>query len=485
MKKNTFFLNNKSRTFILTFALGVVGIASAQAQTPTLIYTTESEKWVETSEAITESKAKKKDLDIVVYDQTLQVIDGVGGTFNELGWDALQSLPAAKQQEVMEALFSAQGCNFSMARLPVGSSDYALSYYSSCDVAEDFVMRDFNIDRDRYILIPYIKAAKEVRPDLQLWASPWSPPAWMKVNNHYSVRGGDMNGRPHGNRMPEGADVMNSATAFNMQERYLQAYALYFSKFAQAYKNEGVELFAIMPQNEIAHSPNWPTCTWRAEDLAYFIGKFMGPQFVADEVDTKIWLGTINWARPEYCRLILDDKEASKYIAGVGFQWAGERALPTIKNEYPELKYMQTENKCGEHENDWTSLEASWKSVVHYMRNGCNMYTYWNMVLDQTGSSAWGWPQNSMVVVDRDTKEITYTEEFYLFKHFSHFVQPGSHMLKVSEEGNNHIAFKMTDGRTMLLVYNPEEADKVYNIKIGEQTIAANLKAKSINSIIM
>ncbi len=483
MKQNFTLSSCKFRTALLTTALCAMSVASF-AQKPTLIYTTESEKWVEAKKAIKPSSADEQNLDIVVYNETLQTIDGVGGTFNEIGWDALQTLPEAKVQEVMEALFSEEGCNFSIARIPVGSSDYALSYYSCCEVDEDFGMRDFTIDRDRYILIPYIKAAKTFRPDLQVWASPWSPPSWMKINKHYSTRGGDWNGRTNGNRMPEGADVFNNATAFNMQERYLQAYALYFSKFAQAYKNEGVELFAIMPQNEIAYSPNWPSCTWRAEDMAYFIGKFMGPQFEKDNVDTKIWLGTINWSRPEYCRLILDDKEASKYIAGVGFQWAGERALPTISKEYPNIKFMQSENKCGEHENNWTSLENSWKSVVHYMSNGCNMYTYWNMVLDETGSSAWGWPQNSMVVVDRDTQEVKYTEEFYLFKHFSHFVQPGSQMLKVSE-GKNHIAFKMTDGRTVLMVYNPEEAAKSYNIKVGDDTIAVELKAKSITSIVL
>ncbi len=345
-------------------------------------------------------------------------------------------------------------------------------------------MRDFNIDRDRYILIPYIKSALAIRPDIKLWASPWCPPSWMKINEHYSTRGGDWNARSNGNRMPEGADVFNNATAFNMQERYLKAYALYFSKFAQAYAAEGVNLWAIMPQNEIAYSPNWPSCTWRAEDMAYFIGKFMGPQFEADGVETDIWLGTINWARPTYCKTVLEDFDAAKYIKGVGFQWGGERALPSISREYTSLKYMQTENRCGNKENDWGSLEASWASIVHYLQNNANAYLYWNMVLDQTGMSAWGWPQNSMIVVDRESGEITYNDEYYLFKHLSHFVQPGSQVLSTSE-GKNHLAFALADGRTMLLIYNPEEQAQSVTVQAGEANLTTELKAKSINSLII
>lgn len=218
--------------------------------------------------------------------------------------------------------------------------------------------------------------------------------------------------------------------------------------------------------------------------MAYFIGNFMGPQFEADGLDTDIWLGTINFANPQYCETILDNKNAAKYIKGVGFQWAGERAIAKVRQKYPNIKYMQTENKCGESENDWSSLERSWSSIVHYMKNGSESYVYWNMILDQTGKSAWGWPQNSMVVVDRESKNIKYTDEFYLFKHFSHFVQPGAQYLE-SSEGDNHIAFKMTDGRTYVMLYNPDAEAKSMNIKIGETMVEVTLQPTSINSIVL
>jgi glucosylceramidase len=454
------------------------------AQKVKMISTTETERWVKSKKdiKIIESNAEA---DIVVYtDSILQVVDGFGGSFNELGYTALQVLPEDGRKKVMEALFSEDGCDFTMCRLPLGASDYALSYYSSNDVPEDFGMRDFNIDRDRFIMIPYIKQALDVQPNLKLWASPWSPPAWMKVNEHYSSRSGDWNGRPQGNRMTPGAEIFNNATGFKMQERYLKAYALYFSKFVQQYKEAGVPLWAIMPQNEVAYAPNWPACTWRPEDMAYFIGKFLGPKFKEDKLSTEIWLGTINAGNPDYVRTILDNKDASKYLSGVGFQWGGAKSIPTIAKEYPSYKFMQTENKCGNQENNWSSLQVSWETLVHYTNSGSGSYMYWNMILDETGMSSWGWPQNSMIVIDKNTKEVTYNDEFYLFKHLSHFVKPGDNLLK-SSKGKNHIAYKSKDGSTVLLVNNPDKKNKTIKIKVGNKTISAKLKATSINTILV
>ncbi|MFB9052654.1 hypothetical protein ACFFVB_06130 [Formosa undariae] len=461
---------------------GVLACNTLLAQKVDLIYTTSSERWVEAKRFL--KKNNTETADITVYtDQKLQKIDGIGGSFNELGWEALQSLGAQDQQDVMNAIFSEEGSNFSMCRMPIGASDYALSYYSHNDVAEDFEMRDFNIDRDRYILMPYIKAALAVRPDLQVWASPWSPPAWMKVNEHYAMRGGAFENATDGNKLVSGGEMLNNATGFKMQERYLKAYALYFSKFVKAYENEGIQLAAIQPQNEIAFQPNWPSCTWRPEDMAYFINDFLGPQFETDKLDTKIWLGTVNSGDPNYVKTVLDYKDTAKYIDGVGFQWGGAKAIPTIHKEFPNLKLMQTENKCGEHENDWTSVERSWNDLVHYTNNGAGSYMYWNMILDETGASAWGWPQNSMVVIDKTSKKITYTDEFYLFKHLSHFVQPGDFVLK-SSEGKNHLAFQLKDGRVMVLLNNKEDVIKTINLKVGNQMVGVEVQPTSINTVI-
>lgn len=462
----------------------IPGKAATPSRSIRLISTTEDERWVERTDiAFNQASLSGKGDVVVALDDVQQIVNGFGGTFNELGWDALQALPPDGQDKVIGDLFGADGLHLAVARTPVGASDYALSYYSYCDVKDDYAMRDFSTARDRYILVPYIKKALLVRPDLKIWASPWTPPAWMKINEHYTLRGGGMEGRAGGNEMDARKNVMNNATAFNMQVGYLQAYALYLSKYVQEYQKEGVRLWAIMPQNEISCAPNWPCCTWRSDDLALFIGKYLGPEFEKEGVEAEIWLGTINDDNPDYVRTVLKDGDATEYVKGIGFQWAGGKAIGAIHAEYPAYELMQTENMCGDGENNWESLENSWATVVHYFNNNVSSYMYWNMVLDETGRSSWGWPQNSLVVIDRQTGRVRYTDEYYLMKHLSHFVQPGARRLGTSD-GENTLAFRLADGRIAVVVCNPDKSEKEVGVVVGDKSAKVALKAKSINTLV-
>lgn len=458
-------------------------IITASAQKITMYSTTSTERWVE--KKLSADKDVATPADISIYTDSLQQdVVGFGGTFNELGWDALQHLPSQEQDKVMTSLFSKDGTHFALARTPIGASDYAFGYYSYNDVKDDYTMRNFSIDRDRYILIPYIKEALKVRPDLKLWASPWTPPAWMKVNEHYSQKSHGIEGTDIGhNRLDPNHNMTGNVTGFKMMQGYLQAYALYFSKYVQAYRKNGVNIQMIMPQNEIAWTPCWPSCTWRAEDFAIFVAQYLGPQFEKDSLDTEIWFGTVNYPNPDYMRTFLEFKDVSKYIKGAGVQWTGMRALPTIHKEYPQYAYMQTENMCGNGENNWTSLENTWNAVVHCFNNGVSSYIYWNMVLDETGKSAWEWSQNSLVVIDRNTQQVHYTDEYYLMKHLSHFVQPGSRLLKASDN-KNMLAFRTYDNKVVAVVYNPKEEEQTYSFKVDDKKVSVTLKAKSINTLV-
>lgn len=460
------------------------GVGQVSAQKITMYSTTSANRWVEKS--VARDKTSSKQANLCVYpDSLLQKVEGFGGTFNELGWDALQSLSPQQRDKVMASLFSSDGVHFALGRTPVGASDYAFGYYSYNDVKDDYTMRNFSIDRDRYILIPYIKEALKLRPDLKLWASPWTPPAWMKVNEHYSQKSSGIEGTDIGhNRLDPNRNVLGNVTGFKMQQGYLQAYALYFSKYVQAYKRNGIHIQMIMPQNEIAWTPCWPSCTWRPEDLAIFVNQYLGPQFEKDSLDTEIWLGTVNYPNPDYVRTFMKQKDTEKYVKGVGVQWSGMRALPTVQKEYPSYGYMQTENQCGNSTNDWSDLENTWKAVVHCFNNGVNSYMYWNMVLNETCKSAWDWAQNTMVIVNRTTGEVRYTDEYYLMKHLSRFVQPGSHLLKVSD-AKNTLAFRTVDGKTVIVTYNPDDHERSCLLKVDNQAFSILLQAKSINTLVL
>ena len=207
-----------------------------------------------------------------------QAVEGFGTCFNELGWTSLSELSETDRASILEDLFTPAGMNLTMARMPVGANDFSVDFYSYDEVPGDLALEHFSVDRDRQRLIPFIRAAKAVNPALRIWASPWCPPEWMKVNRHYASRTAPFNGLPKDRETPEGTD------AFILEPAYLQAYAQYFGKFIDAYKAEGIDIFMVMPQNEPNSDQVFPSCTWTPEGLISFL-KYLEPEMASRDVD--------------------------------------------------------------------------------------------------------------------------------------------------------------------------------------------------------
>jgi glucosylceramidase len=118
---------------------------------------------------------------------TAQTMEGFGGCFNELGWTSLSKLSEGDRERVLRELFDpAAGARFSLCRMPIGANDFALKAYSYDETKDDFELKHFSIENDRATLIPFIQAAQKYQPKLRAWASPWSPPSWMKKNGFYA-----------------------------------------------------------------------------------------------------------------------------------------------------------------------------------------------------------------------------------------------------------------------------------------------------------
>lgn len=402
-----------------------------------------------------------------------QVIDGFGGCFNELGWEALNLTDPASRAEIFKSLFDTiAGCRFNICRMPVGANDYAVDWYSYDETPGDFDMKNFSIERDRKRLIPYIRCAQAYYPNLRIWASPWCPPSWMKTNNNYACRPDTVND------LDEKGAGEEMHTQFRMEEKYLAAYALYFSKFITGYHKEGIDIYAVHVQNEPNSCQNFPSCIWEPAALADFIGKYLGPELEKNMLQTEIWLGTIE--RPQIGRIdaVLTDTLAKKYIRGVGFQWAGKDAIPLVHTKYPGYKLMQTETECGDGSNDWKAAEHTFSLMKHYFNNGANAYMYWNMVLNESGKSQWGWKQNSMISVNSNTGKVTLNPEYFLMKHFSHFIIPGSYKIESPDTGC--LAFRDHDS-VIIEYYNPGGPARKTFI-VGNLMFKAGLEGRSFNT---
>jgi glucosylceramidase len=301
----------------------------------------------------------------------------------------------------------------------------------------------------------------------------------MKTNSHYACNPAVVN-----DLKPEGAG-MEDRTQFRMEEIYLKAYALYFSKYISAFRSEGIPVFSIHVQNEMNSCQNFPSCIWTAKDLSTFIGKYLGPQLRHDFSDVQIWYGTVERPSVEKIDTIMHDPETSGYISGIGFQWAGKLAIPAVHAKYPKLKLMQTETECGNGSNDWKSAEYTFSLMKHYFSNGAIIYSFWNPVLDETGKSQWGWKQNSMISIDSKTLAISYNPEYYLLKHFSSFIKPGARKLTAKGKFENLLAFRNPDGKLILVAENTEITSQMFRIRIGKKLIRAELAPESFNTMII
>lgn len=423
------------------------------------------------------------DFHIGLTAETFQTIDGFGACINEQGWQALSALKASDRETLLHEFFAKDaGANFSICRMPIGANDYALDWYSFNETPSDFAMSTFSIERDRKALIPYIKAAQAIRPDLAMWASPWSPPTWMKTNGHYACAasrfGAPSNGIRPDQVRKEGEDT------FIQEERYFRAYALYFQRFVEEYGKLGVKIGMVMPQNEFNSPQAFPSCTWTPEGLARFLpflGEAMG------KTGTDIFLGTLERADPKLFERIYADARVRPLIKGVGAQWAGRQAAPFIHHAHPELKIYQTEQECGNGLNDWRFARYSWTMMKDFMRAGANVYDYWNPVTPTGGVSTWGWPQNSMVSIDLASGAHTINPDYYVFKHLSHFVKPGAKRIGTSTVAgyDNVLAFRNPDGGRVIVVQNDLAEAMPLHFTIGADTLRCVLPADSFNTIVI
>jgi glucosylceramidase len=405
--------------------------------------------------------------DVTVSTSGTQTWYGFGGTFNEAGWDALSVLPAEQQQLAIKLLYDAvDGANFAYGRVPIGASDYAMSRYTFSNMSGDYTMTNFSIARDQEKLIPYIKAALAVKPGISFWASPWTPPAWLKTNNSTDAISG---------KTPPYAD---SDGVMKSDDMSLTAYAIYLEKFVQEYAKAGITIRAIHPQNEPGYGNPYPSCYWPSALFIKFIRDFLGPKFKTDLPTTEIWGGTMSAPGDGDIAVALsNDAAAMQYVKGFGLQWNTRDKIATLKGK--NLPIMQTEHKCGNYDfttdywnqsqydsnkpqNDFAYGVESWKNIRDWVKAGVNAYSAWNMVLDTAGANlntTKPWHQNALLTVDRTAKTLIKTPAYYVFRHLSQYVDPMSTVVGAS--GGDALAFKNPDGTYVVVIYNEGAAKKM------------------------
>ena len=307
--------------------------------------------------------------------KTFQSFIGIGGAITDAAAETFAKLPKDKQGEILKAYFDPQeGIGYTLARTNIHSCDFSSGSYTYVK-ENDKELKSFSVDHDKQFRIPLIKRAMAAtNGTLKLFASPWSPPAFMKSNN-------DM---LHGGKL---------------KPEYYQAWANYYAKFIKAYKREGIPVWGITIQNEPMATQRWESCIYTAEEERDFLKKYLGPTLRRERLsDVKViaWDHNRDLIYQRACTM-LNDPEAAKYVCGIGFHWyepwsGGEMMFDNVRlvhDTFPDKHLLFTEG-CAEafkteRINDWTLGERYGYSMIHDFNCGTVGWTDWNILLDERG----------------------------------------------------------------------------------------------------
>ncbi|GMS97743.1 hypothetical protein PENTCL1PPCAC_19918, partial [Pristionchus entomophagus] len=405
-----------------------------------------------------------------------QEIIGFGAAFTDSTGINIRSLPKDAQDKVMKQYFGPTGTEYTTGRVPIASTDFSYNAYSYDDVDGDFDLAHFALPHEDFdYKIPYIKQAIELQKSLgglRLYASPWSSPGWMKTTG-LMQGGGELCGAVDG--------------------PYYSTYANYFVKFFEAYLAEGIPFWAVTPQNEptTGSDPDyaWQTLFFDAQTESAFVKNHLGPALKSSNASKDLLIIGLDDQRfmlPGWADVMFSDPVVSSYVAGIGVHWYEDEIFPvsalnTTHERHPDKFILATEASNG-----W--LKAQGKgvrlgyffraeryalSIISDMNNWVAGWTDWNMALDMEGGFTWALNYvDAPIIVDGD--EFYKQPMFYALAHFSKFLKPGAHRVKVDLPELPKEVFVlgavMVDGKRYVTVLNKNDNEEV-TISIKEKGI--------------
>ncbi|HEY5390942.1 MAG TPA: glycoside hydrolase family 30 protein [Hanamia sp.] len=456
---------------------------SLEGRNPVVYSTIEgtSDKITLTDRLTFESHPQPLETDICVFvDPThqFQTITGFGGAIVDASAETFAKLSKEKQDELLKRYYdTTDGIGYNVVRTNINSCDFSSDTYNYIQ-DYDSSLSTFSVKHDEQYRIPLLKKVNEkLNGKMFLFATPWSPPGWMKTNN-------DM---LHGGKL---------------KKEYYQLWANYFVKFIKTYEKMGLPISAVSTQNEPMATQRWESCIYTADDERDFIENDLGPTLAKNNLGDKKIIGWDHNRDLMFQRasVLLDDPASAKYIWAIGFHWyeTWTKSAPLFDNvkrvqeAFPNVNLMFTEG-CKENFDynkimDWSLGELYGNNMLNDLNNGITAWCDWNILLDQTGG-----PNHvgnfcyAPVIANTKTGEVFYTNEYYYIGQFSKFIRPGARRMSTSSNRDilQATSFINKDGKLAVVVLNRTDNDIPYHLWINGQWAKATSKAHSIATILM
>ena len=395
-----------------------------------------------------------------------QEIKGFGGAFTEAASTTLDKLSRENREKIMKLYFDKEeGIGYNMGRVHINSCDFSLGNYT-CVEENDETLETFNIERDKASVIPMIKDAMKYGK-MPVFASPWSPPAYMKTN-------GEMN---HGGKL---------------KKEYWELWSEYYVKFVEAYRNEGIDVFGITVQNEPNATQRWDSCIYTAEEERDFVKNHLGEKM--KKIGAKVMFWDHNKERViKRAKVMMDDPESAKYIDGIAVHWyTGDHfeQLDMFHKLYPETDIIFSEG-CYEYCKGAADTVKIGEKYAHDMignfNNYCNTFCDWNLILNAEGG-----PNHvanfcdAPIMADTETDTVYIHDSYYYIGHFSKYVKVGAKRIGSSKctDGVELVSFKNPDGSIVSVVLNRGEEEKKVAFSLEGKLVDTVIEPRSIATYI-
>ncbi|MFF0712805.1 ricin-type beta-trefoil lectin domain protein [Streptomyces bauhiniae] len=398
-----------------------------------------------------------------------QTFTGAGASFTDTAaWlmNSSGALSQATRDATMRKLFSpTDGIGLSFLRNPMGASDLARSGYTYDDVPagqSDPSLAKFSLAHDLADVLPLTKQARQLNPNLTVMASPWTAPAWMKDSG--SLNGGWLKAEDYG------------------------AYASYFVKYLQGYRDQGVPVSYVTAQNEPTCCSGYPSMSWNASGLAYFTMSELLPKLQQAGLSTKVLAHDWNWDTYDaYAAQTVDDAAVRSHPNFGGIAWHGYGGDVTkqtaVHNQYPALDAFATEHSGGTWIADQQREDLS--DIINYTRNWAKSVTKWSLAVDQNmgpHNGGCGTCTGLITVHNGDGRSgsVDYTVEYYDMGHLTKFVRPGAQRIaSTASSAVPNVAWRNPDGSKALIAYNGAGSAKQVTINWGSQHATYTLPART------
>jgi glucosylceramidase len=398
-----------------------------------------------------------------------QTFTGGGASFTDTAaWlmNSSGALSGATRDATMRKLFSpTEGIGLSFLRNPMGASDLARYGYTYDDMPagqSDPSLSSFSIAHDLADVVPLTKQALQLNPSLTVMASPWTAPAWMKDSGQ--LNGGWLKAEDYG------------------------AYASYFVKYLQAYRDQGVPVSYVTAQNEPTCCSGYPSMSWNASGLAYFTKSELLPKLQAAGLSTKVLAHDWNWdVYDSYAAQTVDDAAVRAHPNFGGIAWHGYGGdvgkQTSVHNQYPGVDAFGTEHSGG----TWIANQQreDMLNIVDYTRNWAKSVTKWSLAVDQNrGPHNGGCGTCSGLITvhngDGASGQVDYTIEYYTMGQLTKFVRPGAQRVaSTASTSVPNVAWRNPDGSKALIAYNDSSSAKTVTINWGSQHATYSLPGKT------